>query len=248
MTSSMGMSDPHRCADDLGRRSRRWWAASLTLLLAGSGAISVAALADDRSLDTTQERAVSPSGPGADQPSSRAAPADAPSLAKDRQRPKRESGSRAVPRSAPTTLSIPAIGLEAAVIKLGLRPDSTVEVPTDPDKTGWFRLGPSPGQEGSAVILGHVDSHEGPAVFIMLRYLSAGDRVAVTLANGRVATFVVERRATYPNEDFPAQRIYGSHGRPMLQLVTCGGDYDNDVGYTANVVVYTSLVSISRRH
>jgi hypothetical protein len=102
------------------------------------------------------------------------------------------------------TLSIPAIGVEAAVTKLGLRPDSTVEVPTDPDKTGWFRLGPFPGQRGSAVILGHVDSHEGPAVFIMLRYLKAGDRVQVTLANGRVATFVVERKATYPNDEFPA--------------------------------------------
>jgi sortase (surface protein transpeptidase) len=145
------------------------------------------------------------------------------------------------------TLSIPAIGVEAAVTKLALRPDSTVEVPTDPDKTGWFRLGPSPGQRGSAVILGHVDSHEGPAVFIMLRYLKAGDRVQVTLANGRVATFVVERKATYPNDEFPAQRVYGSHGRAMLQLVTCGGEYDNDVGYTANVVVYTSLVSIERR-
>ncbi len=151
--------------------------------------------------------------------------------------------------SRPGHLSIAAIEVEADVTKLGLRPDSTVEVPTDPDKTGWFRLGPSPGQRGSAVILGHVDSLEGPAVFIMLRYLTAGDRVRVTLADGRVATFVVERKATYPNDDFPAQRVYGSHGRAMLQLVTCGGDYDTDVGsYTANVVVYTSLESISPRH
>lgn len=242
------MPDPHLCADDLGRRSRRWWAASLTLLLVGSGAIGVAALADDRSSEPTHMRAVPQSRGAAKQPATRAAPAaDEPGPAADRQMPEREPGRSEVVRSAPTTLSIPAIGVEASVTKLGLRPDSTVEVPADPDKTGWFRLGPSPGQRGSAVILGHVDSLEGPAVFIMLRYLTAGDRVRVTLTNGRVATFVVERKATYPNDEFPAQRVYGSHGRAMLQLVTCGGDYDNDVGYTANVVVYTSLLSIEPR-
>lgn len=154
-----------------------------------------------------------------------------------------EAPSQTVARSAPVALSIPAIGLSVSVSKLGLEPDGTVEVPTDFQEPGWFRLGPSPGQAGSAVILGHVDSYSGPAVFLMLRFLHVGDRVKVTLTNGMVARFVVTKVATYPSERFPARRVYGPHGDSALQLVTCGGEFDTETQhYLSNVVVYTSLV------
>ena len=56
--------------------------------------------------------------------------------------------------------------------------------------------------------------------------------------------FEVTEIATYPNDEFPADRVYGPHGREHgLQLVTCGGDYDPETGYQANVVVYSRLVS-----
>ena len=102
----------------------------------------------------------------------------------------------------------------------------------------------APGQKGSAVILGHVDSYQGPAVFFQLRSLQAGDRVDVTLADGVVAHFAVDSVAMYQKEDFPAQEVYGSHGYPALQLVTCGGTFDTQTRhYLSNVVVYTTLVS-----
>lgn len=147
-------------------------------------------------------------------------------------------------RSAPMTVRIPTIGVSALVGSMGLNADNTVEVPTRPEETGWYRGGPTPGQLGSAVILGHVDSISGPAVFARLRKLHQGDKVDVTLANGGAARFAVDRVVTYPNADFPAQEVYGSHGVSSLQLVTCGGPYDHVAkSYTANVVVYSSLVS-----
>lgn len=149
-----------------------------------------------------------------------------------------------VARSTPVSLSIPAIGVAVAVSELGLNSDGTVQVPTDFQEPGWYRLGPSPGQVGSAVILGHVDSHQGPAVFFNLRSLAAGDPVDVTLADGVVAHFAVTSVAMYPKDQFPAQQVYGSHGDSQLQLVTCGGTFDSQTGhYLSNIVVYSSLVT-----
>jgi hypothetical protein len=99
---------------------------------------------------------------------------------------------------------------------------------------------------GSAVILGHVDSKTGPAVFYRLSSLRAGNKIAVTLADGVIANFQVDRVVTYPNAKFPTREVYGSRGLPTLDLVTCGGPYDHRAHtYTANVVVYTFLVSLS---
>jgi hypothetical protein len=150
-----------------------------------------------------------------------------------------------VPRVPPVSLRIPVLGLAVAVSELGLNPDRTVQVPTDFQRPGWFRLGPPPGQPGSAVILGHVDSYRGPAVFFRLRSLRPGDLVEVDLADGRMARFAVRALATYPKVSFPARQVYASHGGRSLQLVTCGGEFDPRArSYLSNVVVYTELVSI----
>jgi sortase (surface protein transpeptidase) len=142
---------------------------------------------------------------------------------------------------APTHLRIPVIGVATALVGLGLNPDNTVEVLEDPDEAGWFNLGPPPGRPGSSVILGHVDSDVGPAVFHGLRRLQAGDKVHVRLADRTTAQFAVTRVRTYPNDRFPAQRVYaGNPLTPTLTLVTCGGRYGATAGgYQANVVAYT---------
>jgi hypothetical protein len=149
-------------------------------------------------------------------------------------------------RSTPVELQIPAIALTVSLSTLGLDPNGTVQVPTDIQQPGWYRLGPSPGQEGSAVILGHVDSYQGPAVFFKLRSLVAGDMVDVTLADGVDAQFKVTSVAMYLKTDFPDQAVYASQGFSALQLVTCAGAFDTQTGhYLSNIVVYTSLVALT---
>jgi len=150
----------------------------------------------------------------------------------------------AVARSEPVLLRVPAIGVSVSLSTLGLNPTGTVQVPTNYQQPGWYELGPSPGEEGSAVILGHVDTYEGPAIFFRLRTLKAGDHVIVTLADGIVTTFKVDTVAMYLKTRFPAQQVYGTHGNIALQLVTCGGTFDTQTGhYLSNVVVYTTLVT-----
>jgi sortase (surface protein transpeptidase) len=138
----------------------------------------------------------------------------------------------------PVGLRIPAIDVKTLLTRLGLQPDGTVEVPDEPAVAGWYRLGPTPGAMGSAVILGHVDSATGPAVFYRLSQLGVGDRVVVRLDNGSSAEFRVSSVRTYANELFPARKVYAPHGRRELNLVTCGGVYDAQRGgYQSNVVV-----------
>ena len=199
-------------------QSRRWWAVAVVLLLTGAGLLTLGLRGHQEPL------------PG---------PAATPHLASGSAAP-----SAALARSVPVALRIPAIGVAVSLSTLGLNPDGTVQVPTNFQEPGWFRLGPSPGQVGSAVILGHVDSRQGPAVFFRLRSLRAGDKVEVSLANGMVAHFVVTTVAMYPKEQFPARQVYASRGYSALQLVTCGGQFDtNTRSYLSNVVAYTSLVA-----
>jgi sortase (surface protein transpeptidase) len=149
------------------------------------------------------------------------------------------------PPPRPQHLAIPSIDVSTDLIRLGLNADRTVEVPRDPDLAGWFDQGPAPGQPGSSVLLGHVDSVDGPAVFHDLARLEPGSTVEVRLTGGAVATFRVDRVATYANEDFPARKVYaGDPARRALNLVTCGGEYDAARGgWQSNVVVFTSFVA-----
>jgi Sortase domain len=208
-------------------RPGRWWLVAIALLVVAALAFALGLRGGQRAL------------PGPVDTAGRPGPASAGNHEPTR-------AAIAVARSVPVELSIPAIGLTVPLSELGLNSNDTVQVPTNFQKPGWYEYGPSPGQLGSSVILGHVDSYQGPAVFFNLRTLRPGDTVDVTLADGVAAHFVVRQVAMYLKTDFPTQLVYGSHGYSALQLVTCGGVFDSQTGhYLSNVVVYTSLVSTS---
>ena len=92
---------------------------------------------------------------------------------------------------APVRLAIPAIGVSASVIRLGLNDDGTTETPDTPTATGWFAPGPEPGEKGPALIIGHVDSYRGPGVFYHLRALRRGDSITVVSRDRRRLRFLV---------------------------------------------------------
>src|ERR1700722_519259 len=125
-----------------------------------------------------------------------------------------------VARSVPVAVRIPAIGVAVWLTQLGLNANGTVAVPTSVQVPGWFSPGPSPGQVGSAVILGHVDSTQGPGVFFQLRTLQPGTQIQVNLADGVIATFKVTSVVEYQKTAFPDQKVYSSNGGSALQLVT----------------------------
>jgi hypothetical protein len=152
-----------------------------------------------------------------------------------------------VASSPPVHLVIPSLGISTKVGLLGLQPDGEVMVPDNVTTVGWFRYGPTPGQIGSSVILGHVDSFRGPGVFFDLKTLHAGDEITVALADGVKVKFAVTKVVEYSKVDFPDRLVYGSHGTRSLNLVTCGGAFDHATGhYESNIVVFSRLVRVIR--
>ena len=146
---------------------------------------------------------------------------------------------RAERAGIPVRIEIPAIGVRAPIIRLGLNPDRTLEVPKDFGDTGWWSGGPRPGEPGPAVIAGHVDSHTGPAVFYRLRELRPRDTIVVVRRDGTRARFTVQGSEQYPKARFPTARVYGRTAGPTLRLITCGGTFDQSTGhYLDNTVVY----------
>ena len=154
---------------------------------------------------------------------------------------------RALPPSTPTSVVVPAIGISSAVSQLGLNADGTIQVPplTRNSPVGWYRLSPTPGEIGTSIMLGHIDSAAyGPAVFFRLAALRPGDEIDVHRADGSTAVFRVDRVAEYPKTQFPSQLVYGTTSYPSLRLITCGGSFDPAArSYRDNTVVYATLTT-----
>jgi LPXTG-site transpeptidase (sortase) family protein len=145
-------------------------------------------------------------------------------------------------------LLIPAIEVDTPVIRLGLAPDGTVEVPpvTEHDRAGWYRYSPTPGQTGPSVILGHVTvGPYGDGVFRRLARLRRGERIEARLENGTTAEFAVDSVRTVAKADFPVNDVYGNVNRPALRLITCGGPRTGEE-YRDNVIVFATLSPTAR--
>jgi sortase (surface protein transpeptidase) len=148
----------------------------------------------------------------------------------------------AAPVAMPVGLTIPAIGVQTRLVRLGLTAAGTLQVPPSTKVAGWYTGSPPPGQIGAAVIAGHVDSQSGPAVFFRLRSLQPGQLVYVQRADGSLAVFQVTAVRTYAKAQFPTQAVYDPVPNSQLRLITCGGTFDQATGhYLSNVVVFANL-------
>ncbi|MEU9984729.1 class F sortase [Streptomyces sp. NPDC050856] len=153
-----------------------------------------------------------------------------------------------MPRSAPTRLRIPEIGVDAPFVDLSIGPSGRLEAPPSDDVNlvGWFAGGVSPGQRGTAVVAGHLDTKTSPAVFARLSTVEPGNRVHISRRDGTTATFVVDTIENFPQDDFPDARVYADTADPQLRLITCGGSYDHEKKlYTENTVVFAHLVTVT---
>ncbi|MCH0563029.1 class F sortase [Streptomyces sp. MUM 136J] len=152
---------------------------------------------------------------------------------------------RGLPRSAPVRLVIPKISVDAPFTTLALGADGHLQPPPahDTNLVGWYGEGASPGERGTAIIAGHVDTTTSAAVFANLGELRKGDVFRVERADGRTATFAVDDAESFAKDDFPDERVYGDSDQAQVRLITCAGDYDHTVrDYTENLVVFAHLL------
>ncbi len=245
-----------------GRRGGSPWRAAGTVLVvlltvAGAGML-VAAFNPPRPPQPGAAAAPPPHGTVATHaPTNAPAPApSAPTQATDpkpgpdaSQSPKPESHDAAaagLTPSSPTGIAIPSIGVDAQVTPLGLQADGQVAVPTADQAhlAGWYRFGPTPGEIGNSVIVGHVDSSKtGPAVFFKLGALIPGATIRVSRADGSVLEFTVDGVKSYQKSVFPTGLVYGPSDQAELRLVTCGGPWSKATSYRDNIIVFATLTS-----
>ncbi|MGW7301939.1 class F sortase [Streptomyces sp. NPDC054829] len=199
--------------------------------------------------DIPDRPAVSPDGPAVS-PDGPAVSPDGPAVSPDRPPPRARSAPKGpaapLPRSRAARLSIPHLDVDAPVVDLRLDRERRLPAPDDgdPNLVGWYADGPSPGEQGTAVAVGHLDTDTGPAVFAGLAELGRGHRVEVRRADGRTAVYAVDKVRSYEKDRFPNREVYGPRARPELRLITCGGSYNRRTGYSGNLVVFAHLVEV----
>ncbi|MFV2114266.1 class F sortase [Micromonospora sp. LOL_025] len=150
-----------------------------------------------------------------------------------------------LPASRPVGIEIEPIDVRAPVHGVGIAPDGSIAVPdaARAQEAGWYDQGPTPGQYGPSVIVGHVDTSTGPAVFHKLRDLHDGDRIEIARQDRSVAVFEVDSVERFDKDRLPVDEVFGDFSRPRLRLITCGGRWvGGETGYADNVVVFASLV------
>ena len=147
-------------------------------------------------------------------------------------------------RPPPVRLSVPALGVHSAVDPVGVEPDGQMTVPAEVDRVGWYRFGPAPGEEGSAVIAGHVDSRtQGLGATAPLRNAAVADEVVLTDAAGTTTRWRVVSRELIEKQVLPLDRLFTRAGPPRLTLITCGGPFLPEYrSYRDNVVVVAEPV------
>ncbi len=140
----------------------------------------------------------------------------------------------------PESMSIPAIGIDAPVQHLGTTETGEMAVPDKIDEVSWFSPGYKPGQNGRAVVAGHVDGIDGPAIFWDLSKLEPGDEIIVE-GEGRKLIFKVHTMESIPLDEADIPKIFGYSSSPELVLITCSGTYDFDRGTREErLIVYAS--------
>jgi len=138
--------------------------------------------------------------------------------------------------ATPARISIPAARVDAPVDEVRVR-RGAIEVPKL-GRAGWLEVGPRPGEPGRAVIIGHLDTRQGPGLFARVPKLKPRHDIAVVDARGGVHRYEVVGSAQVEKRSFPAKAVYGTSRRPVLVLITCGGPYLPGRGYRDNVLVY----------
>ncbi|MFG2819275.1 class F sortase [Kitasatospora sp. NPDC048365] len=154
----------------------------------------------------------------------------------------------ALGRGVPQRIRIASLAVDAPLIGLHLAADGSLQPPpaSEGNLAGWYAEGTSPGEVGTAVVTGHVDTARGPATFFRLVELEPGAEIAVERADRTVVRFAVDSVVAYPRSTFPSDLVYSPAPRPELRVITCGGPYDRARGgYQDNVVVSAHLDSVT---
>lgn len=148
----------------------------------------------------------------------------------------------------PVRIRIPKLNVNTVVRQNGLKADGSLDAPANISDVGWYKLGAAPGEQGNAVLTGHVAQIRGgvmvkPGVFHNLSSLKPGDKIYVENNKGETITFTVRASKVYdPNADAP--EVFAATGGSKLNIITCEGTWNPaQQSYTGRLVVFADKTS-----
>lgn len=146
---------------------------------------------------------------------------------------------------APARLVVPAIGVDAQVVQLGLKAGGEMDAPDGPYPVGWYTFSPTPGNPGNTVFSGHRDWYTGvTGVFWRLGDLAPGDAIAVVLADGSRVRYKVALNVLIGPDDMPIADVVGPTTEETITLITCDGTFDGATrDYDRRRVIWGSRVT-----
>ena len=156
----------------------------------------------------------------------------------------KETENSVIKYDKPVEISIPSINIDSVKIEeVGLTQDRNMDVPKSYETVGWYNRGPVPGELGSSVLAGHLDSPSGKAVFWNLEKLQSGDIIQTEDFNGNTAQFKVIDKQVYEVDNFPVEKIFGQKDKKRLNLITCEGIFDKSSKiYSHRTVIFSKMV------
>lgn len=170
--------------------------------------------------------------------------------ARPRIRPRTPMTPQQLARKGRWHLDIPGIGVTSRLLSLGDPRGPVLSVPalSQASEAAWYNFSAVPGAPGNSVLVGHVDTYTGPAVFYDLYRLEHGDPIYVFIG-GRRERFAVQGVTEVQKDLFPVNRIFGATSSRHLWIITCGGAFDYTTRhYEDNIIVSASYQPVRRNH
>ncbi|NTU46488.1 class F sortase [Candidatus Roizmanbacteria bacterium] len=147
-----------------------------------------------------------------------------------------------IKRLPPTRLIITSLGIDTQVEHVGKDARGAMDVPKNEWNVGWYKLGAMPGEMGSAVLDGHLDTATGPAIFAHLARLQIGDEIRVIDGEGGEKIFHVFQKQTFSDATFPIEEVFGKKDGRYLNLITCSGVFNHVTkNYVDRLVIFSRL-------
>lgn len=137
----------------------------------------------------------------------------------------------------PVRIAIPTFEIDAPIEPVGLDNEGRVDTIPDASTVGWYKLGPSPGAQGNAILDGHRDWKGELGSLRPIERLKPGEAVIIAYEDGSRQTFSVESNNTYSLDGVP-ESVMELSGEARVTLITCSGRFIKEQGgYQSRVVV-----------
>ena len=125
--------------------------------------------------------------------------------------------------------------MSAQIQPVGLSEENAIETVDDPYIVAWFENGASPGEQGNAIINGHVRWGGIAGTFSILPELEIGEEILIEFENGQQKRFYVTETQYHRFDEIPSYML-SQKGEDRMTLISCYGEWDSDAGTSSQRV------------